>query len=117
MNAAYDKAKAAIRALDEDKYVSFLAGLAAQAADDGKGEIVLNASDRAAVGGKVVEAANAILAGKGITGELKLSEATEDISGGLILKNGNISANCALDSLVEMSRSSMDAIVAGILFN
>ena len=116
VNTAYSQAKAAITALPEDEYIAFLARMADEAAADGKGELILNAADRARIGEKVLDAARALAAKRGVSSELTLSEATEDISGGLILKNGSISANCTLDSLVELSRSSLDAAVAGILF-
>lgn len=116
VGAAYEKAAALIAAMPENSKVAFLAKLAVEAAENGVGEVLLSAADKASIGSKVVEAANALLAAKGTKAELKLGDAAE-IAGGLILKNGNISANCTLESLLEMSRSKMDAIVAGILFN
>lgn len=114
--AAYDKAKEKILALPEAEYVAFLAAQAGKAAVDGDEEILLNAADRAKVGEQVVAAANALVKERGLEPKLTLSEATAAISGGLMLRKGAVEVNCALDSLVEMSRNSLDAEIAAVLF-
>ena len=38
------------------------------------------------------------------------------IAGGVVLRQGDIEVNCTLDSLLELSRGSLDAEVARILF-
>ena len=116
VSAAYDKAKAAILALDEDKYVAFLARQACGAALTGDEEVILSAADRGRIGQKLVAAANAALKERGLPGELKLSDETKPVSGGLVLRRGSIEVNCTLDKLLEMSRSSLDAEVASALF-
>ena len=113
---AYAKAKEKILNLPEDEYVAFLAGQAGKASISGDEEIVLNAADRAKVGAKVVEAANALVKERGLTPALTLAEATADIAGGLLLRKGAVEVNCVLDSLVDMSRNSLDAEIAAVLF-
>ena len=98
--------------LPQDKYVAFLAKLAAQASVSGDEEILLNERDRKAVGEKLVKAANALLP----QGKLKLSDETRDIAGGLILRRGSVEANCSAELLVELSQSELAAQVAQILF-
>lgn len=115
VSAAYDKAKEAILALDEGKYVAFLAKQACEAAVTGSEEVILSEKDRAA-GEKIIAAANAALAQRGLPGELKLSDETRAVSGGLVLRRGSIEVNCTLDKLLEMVRSSLDAEVASVLF-
>ena len=61
-------------------------------------------------------AANALAAKRGLPGELKLSDKTRPINGGVVLRQGDIEVNCTLDSLLELSRGSLDAEVARILF-
>lgn len=112
--AAYALAKEKLLNMPEDQYVAFLAKQAADAALTGTEEVILNGKDRAAVGEKVVAAANALLGGKG---QLVLSEAVRGFAGGLVLKQGDIEVNCTIDTLVELSHSDLDAQVAGILFN
>ena len=91
---------------------ALLAKLAAEASVTGEEEIVLNARDRAAVGQKVVDAANAKLSG----GKLTLSADTGDFKGGLILRRGSIEANCTAELLVELRREDMAAELAKVLF-
>ena len=117
MSAAYDKAREAILALDEDKYVAFLAEQAGAAALTGREEILLNKTDRDRIGAKLLAAANAAAVKRGLPGEMKLSDETRAVSGGLILRRGSIEVNCTLEKLLEMSRSALDAEVASVLFN
>lgn len=114
--AAYEKAGEKLLALPEAEYAAFLARQAGAAALTGREEIVLNDSDRKKVGEKVVAAANALAVKRGLPGELKLSANTRPIRGGLVLRQGDIEVNCTLDSLLDLSRGSLDAEVADILF-
>ena len=111
VSAAYGLALDKILALPREKYAEFLASQAAAAALTGKEEVILNGADRAAVGEAVLASANAKL-----RGELTLSGTTREMSGGLALKQGAVEVNCTLESLIELSRSALDAEVAGILF-
>jgi V/A-type H+-transporting ATPase subunit E len=112
VSEAFDKALEALVALPEDEYVAFLASLAANAAVSREEEIILNARDRAAIGQKVVEAANTRLG----SGKLTLAKETGDFAGGLILRRGNVEANCTAELLVELQRGEMSAEIAGLLF-
>ena len=48
--------------------------------------------------------------------QLGLSEETRPIVGGLILSQGKIEVNCALDTLAALRRSELSAEAAGLLF-
>ena len=109
---SFRKAQERIVNLPEDRYVAFLARLAAQASVTGDEEIILNRRDRERIGDKLVLAANALLD----KGRLRLSPDTRDIAGGLILRRGSIEANCSAELLVELSRSELSAKVAETLF-
>ena len=113
---AYRRAMEKILALPEADYIAFLAREAGNAALTGKEEILLNQADHDRVGEKVAAAANALAAKRGLPGELKLSDKTRPINGGVVLRQGDIEVNCTLDSLLELSRGSLDAEVARILF-
>ena len=102
--------------LPEPEYVALLARLAAEAAVTGDEEILLNARDRAAVGGKVVEAANARLAAEGKQAALTLAKGEGDFAGGLILRRGSIEVNCTVELLVELQRGAMASELANVLF-
>ena len=113
---AFDEAEKTLAALPEERYVSFLAAQAAAAAASGSEELVFNARDKAAVGAKVAKAANALLEGRGIPGALKVSAETREITGGVIVRQGNIEVNCAVETLVQLRRSELASQVAEILF-
>ena len=117
VSAAFDKAREAVLALDEDKYVAFLAAQAGAAALTGSEELVLGKGDRDRLGARIVEAANAAAAKRGVNGAMKLSDDVLPADGGLVLRRGSIEVNCTLDKLLEMSHSSLDADVASVLFN
>lgn len=112
VSRSFRKAQEQIVALPEDKYVAFLAKLAANAAVTGEEEIVLNQRDRQRLGEKLVQAANARLK----NGRLTLSKDTGDFAGGLILRRGSIEVNCTVELLVELSQAELSAKVAEILF-
>ena len=109
---SFDLAVDKLTKLPAKEYTAFLAKLAAKASVTGDEEIVLNAHDRKAYGSEVVEAANKALG----NGKLTLSEKTGDFKGGLILRRGNIEANCTAELLVDLCRDDMAAELAGVLF-
>ena len=113
---AFDMAKRRLADMPEDSYVGFLASLAASAAADGSGEIVLSARDRERCGKAVLERANAALAAKGLTPALTLAAESREISGGLILRQGGVEVNCSIEALVEALKGPMTADVARTLF-
>lgn len=98
------------------EYTAFLASLASNAAVCGTEELVFSPRDAAAVGEGVAKAANALLKEKGIKGGLTVSDETRDIPGGLIVRQGDIEVNCAIDTIVDLSRNELSAQVAEILF-
>ena len=112
VSESFDRAVEKLVDLPEEQYVALLARLAAQASATGDEQIVLNARDRAAVGGKVAAAANERLGG----GKLTLSDETGDFKGGLILRRGSIEANCTAELLVDLCREEMASQLAGVLF-
>ena len=113
---AFDDAAEKLANLPEADYVKFLAAQAAAAASTGSEELIFNARDKSAVGPAVAKAANALLEGKGRKGALTVSDETRAISGGVIVRQGNIEVNCAVETLVQLSRSELASQVAEILF-
>jgi V/A-type H+-transporting ATPase subunit E len=116
VSAAFKKAVETIGAMPKDKYVSFLAGQAAKAAAYGTEELIFSAKDKKEVGEDVAKAANALLKEKGVPGGLTVAEETRDIPGGVIVKQGDIEANCSVDILVQLYRNELASQVAEILF-
>lgn len=116
VSSAFELALKKIASLPEQDYVGFLANQAAQAVITGEEQIIMGGDDRARCGAKVVKAANEQLVKMGREGRLTLSEITRPMSGGLILKQGDIEVNCTLDTLLELSRGELAAQVAEVLF-
>jgi len=63
-----------------------------------------------------IRSAGAMVRERGLHGGLTLSEETADIRGGLLLRQGNIEVNCAVETLMGLYRSSLATQVANILF-
>lgn len=116
VSRAFDLAKDKIAELPERDYVAFLAREAAEAAITGQEEVIFCEHDRKSVGAKAVKAANELLAAKGMPGLLTLSDATRDMAGGLMLKQGDIEVNCTVDTLLDLTRDELAARVADVLF-
>ena len=116
VSRAFGEAQKLIAALPEADYVAFLAREAAAAAITGEEEVIFSEADRARVGAKTVKRANELLSASGKPGTLTLSDATMPMSGGLILKQGDIEVNCTVDTLLDLSRSELAARVAEVLF-
>jgi V/A-type H+-transporting ATPase subunit E len=116
VSEAFELARKKIIGLPEPAYVAFLASQAAQAAVSGQEEILLNEPDRARCGAKVVKAANELLKKRGVQPALTLGEGVRPISGGLILRQGDIEVNCTVDTLLELARGELAAQVAEVLF-
>ena len=114
---AFEDATVKLANLPQEQYVQFLAAQSAAAAVTGEEELIFNDRDKAAVGELVAKAANALLAQKGQKGALKVSGDTRAISGGVIVRQGNIEVNCAVETLVQLRRSELASQVAEILFS
>ena len=116
LERAYDRAKEKLLALPEEKYTAFLASQAGHAAVTGHERIVINSQDRS-MGEEIVRGANAILTERGLPAGLTLSDESGDFSGGLKLREGSVEVNCTVDTLLALSRNSLDAEIAAILFD
>ena len=116
IDQAYAMAKKAILRMPEEEYIDFLANKAAQASVTGNETIILSEMDKANIGEKLIPAVNEKLAALGKNAGITLSDETAKIMGGLFLKEKDISVNCSVDSLLTISRESLDVKVAKVLF-
>ena len=115
MDMAFAAAKAKLEAMDEDKYVAWLADMACEASD-GSGELILSKRD-AALGDKIVAKANEALLAKGKKAELTVSTETQDLDAGFVLRDGKLEVNCTLSAILDMKRKDIAAAVADMLFS
>ena len=126
-----------IRDLPADKYAALLTGmlkaaLRRQLEDEQESmrlygeniapaayEILLNARDRKTYGQQLLDAVNAGSFAKiGLTRQdaVKLPNETADITGGLILRCGEVEINCSLRMMFDEVRRRTEGRVSGILF-
>ena len=111
LKKAYIQALDKLCALPEEQYVAILADLLVKASSNGKEEAVFSPEDRERVGEAAVAKANE-LSGK----QLRLSEETQPIRGGFILKDKNVEVNCTFETLVRLQKAETAGAVAQKLF-
>ena len=113
---AFQRALMQFAAMPEEAYAAFLARLCCEASVSGKEQVLLSPKDREKYGQRIVDAANGLLKEAGKTAELTLSGMSREMTGGVVLKEGNIEANGSLEALLQQNRDTAAADVAAILF-
>ena len=108
---AYIQALDKLCAMPQEQYVAVLANLLVEASSNGREEAVFSPEDRERVGEAAVAKANE-LSGK----QLRLSEETQPIRGGFILKDKNVEVNCTFETLVRLQKAETAGAVAQKLF-
>lgn len=112
VSAAFNKAVEQVQNMPEDKYIAFLAGLAAKAACSGCEELIVSSRD-AAIGSRVAEEANKILE----NGKLLYNGQTREMLGGILLRDGDVEINCSLETIIAQYRYELASQVAEIMFD
>lgn len=110
---AFDSALKQMSEMPANDYIKFLALSAINTAEDGA-ELIFSAADREAYGKAITDAVNRALSDRGI--KVTLSDETRNIPGGLIIRNGRVEINCALDTLIAYKREELSAEAAKLLF-
>lgn len=90
--------------LNDEEYEKVIEGMLELAEDGQDCEVVISQKDKDKIG--------KLIAAKG----RKLSEETRPISGGFIIKKGDIEYNYSFESIVTVEREDMEKIAADILF-
>lgn len=116
VSQAFDRALAMLLEMPEDQYVAFLGRKAAEASATGTETLECSARDLGGTGEKIVREANRRLEEAGKTGALTLGKEPRPISGGFILKEGDIEVNCSIELLADLCRSELASQVAGVMF-
>ncbi len=75
------------------------------------GEVLMNAVDRKKLGSELAKQLS-----KNTGGKFTLSDDTVEISGGFILRSGDIEVNCSFNRLFDRARAELSGELAGILF-
>lgn len=103
---SFEKAMEELAAMDDASYESFLLAHLAPYHD---GEVLLNEKDKARLGGTLADK----LAGSGLT----IARDTANIQGGFILRNGSVTINGSLESILETEKKQITAEIAKTLFS
>lgn len=140
VDEVFANAEATVRAYSEEKMLDFLTGLLAYAMTEQTSaeaesislygeedalapdtyELLLNAKDRSLYGQAMISGVGNKLIGKVPTeklARLRLSESTVGISGGFILRYGDIESNCSFDLLFAELRQTLEVEVSHALFD
>jgi len=97
--------------MPDEQYIAVLADLMVKASSTGTEAVIFSAEDREKVGKAAVEKANAA-SGK----QMVLSDETQPIKGGFILKDQNVEVNCTFETLVRLQKAETAGAVAKKLF-
>ena len=114
---AFDACLQKLLALPENEYTALLAKLASEAlSHGGAAEIILSPKDQP-IGKQVLDLANGMLKQSGKQGSLALSAESREMTGGLVLKSGDVEVNCSLDTVLRLSKEELTHDVAAALFS
>jgi len=97
--------------MEPEAYISFLAEKIASIGVK-EGQLLLNAKDRAAIGAKLVRAANESLE----DGKLVLADETINAKGGFVLKSGSLEINSTLETMIYSVKEAVTPDVITTLF-
>jgi vacuolar-type H+-ATPase subunit E/Vma4 len=111
---AADVMEKAIGHLADMKQPEYIAFLVKKIAETGvkEGQLILNARDKAAVGAKLIAAANESLQ----DGKLTLADQVMNAKGGFILRRGAMEINSSLETMVHSIKEKVTAEVVAALF-
>jgi V/A-type H+-transporting ATPase subunit E len=115
LDEAFGQALEALTMFHVEQSAEFLGKLAAHASKTGAERIVLTQAEQK-YRAKVAEIANRRLRERGKPGDLSVSGEVLDAAGGLLLRDGDVTVNCAYETLIRMQREEMSAEVALMLF-
>jgi V/A-type H+-transporting ATPase subunit E len=116
INKSFDRALELLASKPDSEYEDLLADMVASSCNDGEGEIILSAADRKRVGKDFLSKVIAELEKKGFKSKARLSDETRDISGGFILKKGDIEINNSFETIIRMQRDELEELVVAALF-
>lgn len=116
VDEAFELALKKLNTLPDIEYQSILIEMISFSAKTGKEEILLSAKDKQRLSPGFIDELNKTLQQKGVSANLKISDETRDISGGFILKSGDIELNNSFEAIIRMHRDDIEPEVIKNLF-
>jgi len=113
---AFRKAIESLNSMPVEKYRDMLVDMVARAVRKGDEEIILSERDRKRLGDDFAGLVNERLKNNSLKARIVLSDETRDISGGFILRSGNVEMNNSFETIIRMVRDELEADVAKALF-
>ena len=115
VDKAFELAGKKLRGMGDDKYITWLAEIAADASVTGDELLVLDEGDDG-ISASLIEKANSLLAAKGKKAELRPGISEKNVGAGFILRRGDITVNCTVAEMMAVSRKEIASEVASKLF-
>ncbi|NLL06658.1 MAG: hypothetical protein GX270_12925 [Clostridiaceae bacterium] len=116
VDEAFELALKKLNNLPDVEYQSILVEMITNSIETGKEEILLSLKDKQRISSGFIDELNKKLLQKGISAKMKISEETRNISGGFILKSGDIEVNNSFESIIRMYRDDIEPEVIKCLF-
>lgn len=116
VDEAFDLALKKLINLPDDEYQSVLTKMISFCVKTGNEEILLSSRDKQRLSPGFIDDLNKVLQQKGMPANLKISDETRDITGGFILKSGDVEINNSFEAIIRMNRDDIEPEVIKSLF-
>jgi V/A-type H+-transporting ATPase subunit E len=114
IDEVFDQARTKLQNLPDDEYTRLMTKLMMEAVETGDEEVIVGKNEKR-IDQKFIKHINREL-GPGFKGNLRLSNETQNLTGGFILKRGKIKNNVSLDVLLARAREELEIELAKKLF-
>ena len=102
--------------LKDDEYRALMKRMLLSGVQTGEEEVILAQRDKTRLTSSFIGELNEELRNNEKKGNLTISEETREISGGFILRRGDVELNSTFESLLEFSRDELESEVGRLLF-
>lgn len=116
VDEAFEMTLKKLNNLPDIEYESILIEMISSSVETGHEEILFSSKDIKKLSPGFIDELNKRLSQRGIPANLKIPEETRNISGGFILKSGDIEINNSFESIIRMNREDMESEVIKSLF-
>ncbi len=114
LDEVFDKAQAQLKGLDDEPYCRLMSKLMIGAVETGDEEVIVDKNETR-IDQKFIKQVNRELR-PGFKGNLRLSNETQDIGAGFILRRGKIKNNVSLKVLLDQARKELEIELAKEVF-